>query len=89
MFHMTHTAAAHIIMTDAEALGTPEIIITEEAFEPDDTPAEIARWDLGDLDDPSDWREIERQLAGHGWRAIADPRSVERGYSIVIVEPLA
>lgn len=81
---MTNTAAAHIITTDATALGDPESIIMtrDEGMGAE----EIERWPLSDADDPSDWHEIEDSLTGHGWRVISDPRIVEPGYSVADVE---
>ncbi|MFC5996972.1 hypothetical protein ACFQE5_22430 [Pseudonocardia hispaniensis] len=76
---MTTTAAAHIITTDAAALGDPEVIVMtrdDEGLGAD----EIARYTLHDGVDPVEL------LADHDWRVTGDPTDVERGYWIVDVE---
>jgi hypothetical protein len=80
---MTTTAAAHIITSDAEALGDPEILImtVDEGM-----GAElIEKFEHGyDGVTAGDFRAI---LLAHEWRPTSNPTKVQPGYYIVYVEP--
>lgn len=77
-------AAAHIITSDAVALGDPEIIIMTRA---DETGAaeEIERieWNRGPAG-----RTWDESLAAAGWREVGSRTLVGRGYYIVDVEKI-
>lgn len=72
------TYAAHIITTDAHALGDPEITITTDASE--DIPVFVAGYTLNEGDDIID------VLTCNGWRVIGDMETADEGYFTATVE---
>ncbi|WP_009475934.1 hypothetical protein [Rhodococcus sp. JVH1] len=74
---MSPTYAAHIVTSDAVALGDPEILVMTAP----DEPGLIASYPLADDEAPED------VLAANGWRVTSgDTPTVEMGYRIVEVE---
>lgn len=78
---MTTTAAAHIITAEAEALGTPEIIIMTRD---DGSGAHLI--ERHGLTATATLSHIESWLIAFGWRGIGLPTYVETGYVIFDVE---
>lgn len=75
--------AAHIVTSEAVALGEPEIIVmtNDEGMGAD----EVERFSLGDTDDLTDARI---RLAAEGWRVLSEAAASTNydGYWIVDVE---
>lgn len=77
---ITPTAyAAHIVTSDAQGLGDPEVIVMTEVDETGATDP-VARYPLTEGQDPID------VLTENGWRAITGTTEVEHGYVIADVE---
>jgi len=76
---VTTTYAAHIVTSEAEALGDAEVIVMTDA---DETGAAdpIANYPLMEGQDPID------VLRENGWRTVSGTTEVETGYGIVDVE---
>lgn len=78
---MTTTAAAHIITAEAEALGTPEIIIMTR-----DDGAGAHVIERHDLNPDRTMPVALVELLDRGWRGIGLPTYIETGYVIFDVE---